>query len=108
MNANFKDGVIRDGSSVGSGKALGNIKDGIIRDGSSKGSGKALGNATDGVVRDGSSKGSGRVLLEVKGDLVKSSGRSVGKLSDFSIKGMERELDAEIVAVYHFLVKKIV
>ena len=35
--ANFKDGVIRDGSSIGSGKSLGNIKDGVIRDGSSKG-----------------------------------------------------------------------
>lgn len=28
--ANYKDGVIRDGSSVGSGKALGNIKDGVV------------------------------------------------------------------------------
>lgn len=29
--ANFKDGVIRDGNSLGTGQALGNIKDGIIR-----------------------------------------------------------------------------
>ena len=28
--ANVKDGVIRDGNSLGSGQALGNIKDGII------------------------------------------------------------------------------
>ena len=28
--ANFKDGVIRDGNSLGSGQALGNIKDGSI------------------------------------------------------------------------------
>ena len=30
---NFKDGIIRDGSSIGAGKALGNIKDGIISNG---------------------------------------------------------------------------
>jgi len=29
-------------------------------------------------------------------------------LEDYQIKGMERELDADIVAAYHFLVKKIV
>jgi hypothetical protein len=111
--ANFKDGVVRDGSSIGSGKAMGNIKDGIIRDGSSKGSGRALGNVKDGIIRDGSSKGSGKVLFNVKGDVVKNgsslgAGRTIGKAIDFSIKGMERELNAEIVASYHFLVKKIV
>ena len=36
--ANFKDGVVKDGSSIGAGKALGNLKDGVIKDGSSKGS----------------------------------------------------------------------
>ena len=50
-------------------------------------------NAKGGVVRNGSSIG---------------SGSTIGKLKDFPIKGMERELDAEIVAAYHFLVKKIV
>jgi len=111
--ANFKDGVIRDGSSIGSGRALGNIKDGVIRDGSSLGSGRALGNVKDGIIRDGSSRSSGRALFNVKGDVVRNgsslgSGNMIGKVGDYSIKGMERELDADIVAAYHFLVKKIV
>lgn len=45
--ANYKDGVIRDGNSIGTGRAIGNIKDGVIRDGSSRGSGRALGNVKD-------------------------------------------------------------
>lgn len=108
---NFKDGVIRDGSSVGSGNALGNIKDGVIRSGASKGSGNALGNIKDGIIRNGSTKGSGNALFNVKGDVVRNgsslgSGNIIGKVGDYSIKGMERELDAEIVAAYHFLVKR--
>ena len=70
--ANFKDGVIRDGSSVGFGKALGNVKGGVVRDGQSAG-----------------------------------FGNTKGKVSQYSIKGMEREDAAERVAAYHFLVKKI-
>ena len=71
--SNFKDGVIRDGSSAGAGSALGNVKDGVVRAGS------------------GTSQG---------------SGSTKGKVKDYTIKGMEREDDAEIVAAYHFLVKK--
>jgi len=113
MSANFREGVVRDGMSVGSGNALGNIKDGVIRNGSSVGSGSALGNVKNGVIRDGSSKGSGRAIINVKGDTVRNgsslgSGNPIGKVKDFSIKGMERELDADIVAAYHFLVKRIV
>jgi hypothetical protein len=111
--ANFKDGVVRDGSFIGSGRGLGNIKDGVIRDGSSAGSGRALGNVKDGVIRDGSSRGSGRALFNVKGDFVRNgsssgSGTTIGKISEYNIKGMERELDADIVATYHFLIKKII
>lgn len=111
--ANFKNGVIRDGSSIGSGRSLGNIKDGIVRDGSSKGAGRALGNVKNGIVRDGSSPGSGKALFNVKGDIVKNgsspgAGSTLGKIKDYNIKGMERELDEEIVAAFHFLVKKIV
>jgi hypothetical protein len=52
-------------------------------------------------------------LFNVKGDVVKrgpslGSGNTIGKVGDYSIKGMERELGADIVAAYHFLVKKIV
>jgi len=71
--ANFKDGIIRDGSSVGSGSALGNVKDGIIRTGNCSPAG---------------------------------CGSEKGKVKDYTIKGMEREDDAEMVAAYHFLVKK--
>lgn len=71
--ANYKDGIIRNGSSIGSGNSLCNIKDDIIRDGS-----------------------------------YVSIGRTIGKIKDYPIKGMEQELDAEIVATYHFLIKKIV
>ena len=48
---NFKDGVIRDGSSPGSGRPLGNIKDGVVRDGSSPGSGRTIGKVTDFVIK---------------------------------------------------------
>lgn len=93
--ANFKDGVIRDGSAVGAGRALGNLKGGVIRSGPSPGSGMALGNVKDGVIRNGPSAGSGR-----------GAGMIVGKVSDFTIRGIERERDDEIVAVYHFLIKR--
>jgi len=91
--ANYRDGVIRDGSSIGSGRALGNVKDGVIRDGSSRGSGRALFNVKGDYVRNGSSQG---------------SGSQIGKVKDYNIKGMERELDEQIVAAYHFLIKKII
>lgn len=108
--ANFMNGVVLDGPA---GKALGNVKDGVIRDGLSKGAGRALGNIKDGIIRDGSSKGAGKASMNVKLGVIRDgsssgAGRTIGKASDFSIKGMERELDAEIVAAYHFLVKKIV
>ena len=37
MNANFKDGVIRNGFAKGTGTALGNVKDGVVRNGFAKG-----------------------------------------------------------------------
>ena len=85
-----KDGKIRKGSSTGT-TPLGNVKDGKIREGSSTGATPIL-NVKDGKVRKGSSTGT----------------TPIGKVQDFMIKGMERELDAEIVAAYHFLIKKIV
>lgn len=117
MDSNFKDGIIRDRSSIGSGNVLGNIKGGIIRKGSgSVGSGSIVGNVKDGVIREGSSSnpGSGNVIGSVKnGDVYKGTGSSagsgskIGKVKDFSITGMEREKDEDMVAAYHFLVKKI-
>jgi len=51
--------------------------------------------------------------MNVKSDAVRNGaslggGTVIGKPAAFTIKGMERELDAEIVAAYHFLVKKII
>jgi len=65
-----------------------------------------------GLLFSGSSKGSGKALFNVNGNVVKNgsslgSGKTIGKVKDFNIRGMERELDAEIVAAYHFLLKKI-
>ena len=113
MEANYNNGVIRDGSSMGFGKVLGNVQNGLVRDGSSMGFGKVVGNVQDGLVRDGSSMGFGKVVLNITDDYVRNGsslgfGKTVGKVRDFTIKGMERELDAAMVAAYHFLVKKIV
>ena len=44
---NFKNGVIRSGSFVGLGKALGNLKDGIVREGRYVGFGKTVGEVSD-------------------------------------------------------------
>ena len=106
---NYENGVIRDDS----GAVLGNIMAGIIRDGSSKGSGNPLGNVNKGIVRDGSSKGDGNALFNVKGGAVRNgssvgAGIALGKIADFGISGMETEPAEERVAAYHFLVDKIV
>ena len=95
MYCNFKDGIIRDGSSIGSGSVLGNIKGGIIRKGSSStpGYGNAIGNVKNDYVYKGSSTSAGY-------------GTKVGQVKDFTIRGMEREKDEDMVACYHFLVKK--
>jgi len=51
--ANFKNGVIRDGSSPGSGRPLGNVKGGTVRNGSSPGSGSTKGKAKDYKIKGG-------------------------------------------------------
>ena len=42
-----------------------------------------------------------------KGSIV-GGGNQIGKVNDFLIKGMEKEQEAEMVACYHFFVKKII
>jgi hypothetical protein len=44
---NFKNGLLKNGSSIGSGRALGNVKNGVIKDGSSLGAGKKIGSVSD-------------------------------------------------------------
>jgi hypothetical protein len=46
----------------------------------------------DGIVWDGGSPGSGKKL---------------GVVADYTIPGIEGELDEDIVAVYHFFIKKL-
>jgi len=51
--ANFKNGTIRDGSSPGHGRALGNVKGGTVRDGSSPGHGSTKGKVKDYKIKGG-------------------------------------------------------
>ena len=48
-------------------------------------------NFKDGVIRDGSSPG---------------SGRTIGKVTDFVIKGMEGQSHEDIILAYHFVARK--
>ena len=48
---NFRDGVVRNGSSVGSGSAIGNIKDGVVRNGQSRGTGSTIGKVKDYTIK---------------------------------------------------------
>lgn len=118
-NFNFKDGVIREGNTgIGNGNILGNIKDGVIRKGNyaGTGAGTILGNVKNGIIREGSNAGAGvgKILGNVKDGTIREGnnaesgvGNIIGRSRDFMIKGMEREDEAEIVAAYHFLGKKI-
>lgn len=91
---NYKDGKVCEGKNPDFGHQIGNVKDGKIYDGGNfLGSGHQVGNVKDGKVYDG--KGS------------PGSGHLVGKVSDFTINGIQHERDETIVAVYHFLIKKI-
>lgn len=113
---NFSNGIIKKGSmSPGSGIPVGNIKNGIIRSGGS--SSPAIGNVKDGIIRSGggsSSPGTGTPIGNVKDGIIRAGnsasmgcGIQLGKVRDYMIKGMEREPEAEIVACYHFFIKKI-
>lgn len=118
--SNYKNGIIRESNAkaLGYGDVLGNLKDDIIRSGSVavKGSGHVVGNTKNGVIFENTvaAVGSGRPIGSVKNGYVfkgstnaAGSGVRVGKVSDFTIDGMEREKDENIIAAWHFLVKKI-
>ena len=92
---NFKDGKVYEGSRYpGSGTNIGNVCDGRIYEGfGSPGCGKNIGNVRDGYVYEGFGS--------------PGCGRKIGKVEDFTINGIQREKDETIVAVYHFLIKKI-
>ena len=92
---NFKDGRIYEGSrNPGSGKNIGNVKDDRIYEGfGSPGAGKNIGNVKGGCVYSGVG--------------FPGAGHKIGTVDDFTINGIQREKDETIVAVYHFLIKKI-
>ncbi len=92
---NFKDGRIYAGNrNPGIGKNIGNVKDGRIYEGYGyPGTGKNIGNVKDGKIYEGYG--------------YPGTGRKIGDVDDFTINGIEREKDETIVAVYHFLIKKI-
>jgi len=74
------------------------------RNGSIYSNGKTIGI----VKKDGSIYSGGKTIGIVKKDgSIYSGGRTVGKVKDCTIKGMEKEPEAVMVAAYHFLVKQI-
>lgn len=56
---------------------MGNVKDGIIRDGSSKGAGKAILNVKGDTVRDGSSLGTGKTIGKISDFTIKGMEREL-------------------------------
>lgn len=97
MKETYANGVIKDGRGV----KLGELKQGVVRDAA----GRKQGDFWNGYVRDSN----GRNLLALhSGTVTTTTGKRLGKVSQFTIKGMERESDGNIVAVYHFLIKKLV
>ena len=120
LQYNYKNGIIRESNAnaLGTGDVLGNLKDDIIRSGSAaaKGTGRVVGNTKNGVIFESSSAavGTGRPIGSVKNGYVfkgsanaAGTGSRIGKVEDFVINGMEREKDENIIAAWHFLVKKI-
>lgn len=109
MEYYYKDGVIHEDSEYGN--AIGNIDCGVIRDGWSSGCGNALGNVENGVIRDGWSRGCGNALGNVSDNTIRDGwsygcGSEIGNVRDYIIHGME-DRPAEMVACWHFLIRKI-
>lgn len=112
MKVKFERGVVYIDN-----RAVGNVRDHILREGSytSPGSGTPVGNVKNGIIYEGryTSPGSGTPIGNVKNGYVFSgrytspgSGNRVGKVEEFVIPGTEREYDEEIVAIFHFFIKK--
>lgn len=107
MEYYYKDGVIHENSEYGN--AIGNIDNGVIRDGWCIGNGNALGNVDNGVIRDGWCVGNGNAIGNVNGSTIRDgwcqgNGSEIGNARD--IHGME-DRPAEMVACWHFLIRKI-
>lgn len=95
---NIKNGIIYEGnnSMPGFGTRVGNVKNGIIYEGNNSmpGFGRRVGNVKNGIVFAGNSSSPG-------------FGHKVCPVDAITIPGIERESDAMIAAVFHFLIKDI-
>ena len=95
---NIKNGFIFEGNSscLGIGRRIGNVKNGFIFEGNSSclGIGRRIGHVKNGIVFAGNSSCLG-------------IGHKVCPVDAITIPGIEREADAMIAAVFHFLIKDI-
>ena len=103
--ASYDNGVVQDDS----GKVVGNVWAGIVRDGESAGAGNPVGKVKHGLISDTE----GNVLFNVKKGVIRNGtalggGLSLGKVDDLGISGLLGQPQDEVVAGYHFLVKKVV
>jgi hypothetical protein len=89
----FHNGEIRE-----NGRLLGKLRNDIIYDKS----GITLGKTRNDEIHDRS----GITLGKVRDGYVYRSGMRLGRVSDYMIDDMQHEKDVNIVACYHFLVKK--
>lgn len=103
--ASYDNGLVQDDS----GKVVGNVWAGLVRDGDAAGTGNTVGQVKHGLISDST----GNVLFNVKKGVIRDGtalggGLSLGKVGDLNIAGMLGQPADEVVAGYHFLVKKIV
>jgi len=90
----FKNGDIRE-----NGQILGRLHDDVIRNNV----GAVLCRTRNDEIRNNA----GTLIGKVKDGVVRSpTGMRLGNVKDYMIDGMEHEKDVNIVAAYHFLVKK--
>ena len=95
MSIKFQNGDIRE-----NGQLLGKLSGDVIRNNS----GVLLGKTRNDEIRDRS----GVLLGKIKDSGIYSAhGPRLGSVNDYMIDGMQHEKDVNIVAAYHFLVKKI-
>ncbi|MFT5395772.1 MAG: hypothetical protein ACI85N_000960 [Gammaproteobacteria bacterium] len=103
--ASFDNGLVQDDS----GKVVGNVWAGVVRDGEAAGAGNPIGKVKHGLISDTD----GNVLFNVKKGVIRDGvalggGLSLGKVGDLDISGALGQPQDEVVAGYHFLVKKVV
>ena len=94
MSVKFQNGDIRD-----NGQLLGKLKGDVIRNAT----GTTLGRTRNDEIRSPVGVLVGKVR---DGSVYAANGSRIGSVNDYMIDGMQHEKDVNIVAAYHFLVKK--